>query len=223
MPRVQDFDLCRPDSAVDGDLGAELGSKSAPYLVGLDRQDMGAQAGRRGDDLQTHGASGEDEGALAGLERGLVVHGVQAIGERFQEHGAVEGQILGQPERPRRPGDRLDRDHRKLGIAAIGVAVDALAQAPAGDAGAERGDAPDPLMAGIEGVVAVVHADLVFARIRGADAAGLDLDQQLAGRRCRNGNPLQAHVADAMQPRDLHRTLGHRSSISLASWPSSCM
>ena len=150
------------------------------------------------------------------------MHRVQAIGQRLHQDRALQRQALRHAQGPARPRDRLHRDGGVFGIAAIDVAIEPVAHLPAVDAGADIGDPADPFMAGVEGIFAVIDADLVFARIGRADAASLELDQQLARRRFGNRNLLDLQIADPVQPRDAHQALWHKSSSVVVMRPSAC-
>jgi hypothetical protein len=165
---------------------AEALRKGAPLLARLDHEHLRAGSRRHGGHLKPHRARSYYRHAVARLRLGLVAHRVQAIGQRLDEHGSLDGQVSDR-QRSARPAAGHGRDRGELGVAAVGVAVDPLAGGDPLHVVPGREHPPDPLVAGVERVLAIARADGVLARVGGADPAGLDLHEHLAGRRLGRG------------------------------------
>ncbi len=192
-------------------LRAEGERELTPVGKRIDRQHASARRGRYEDDLEPHLTGAEHDHAVAGTNSALVVHRVEAVGQRLDEDGALRGEILGDLERAVRPVAAFDGKQRVLRVARICVAVDPRPGLPGRRALTDRFDTSHPLVPGIERVGAVRRAGEELANVRGADAARLDADEQVPRAGLRHRQRVEAKVAGAVKARGAHRRGGHRS------------
>ena len=142
MPPAQAFASSTQFVGLDRLLGAECKRQFAARCERFDDQHASADPRRLGDDFEAHHAAGDDDEALPGDKLRLVMHGMEAIGQGLDENGALLRQVVGKPQRSARPRDRIDRNDRVIGIAAIDIAIEPIACAPSGDT------APDAMRRG---------------------------------------------------------------------------
>ena len=95
------FRVFHPVLRCDGLFGAEGKRQIAAYFERFDDKNADADTRRLGDDFETHHAAGDDDKALSGDELGLVMHGVETVGQGLDEDRTLMRQIVGIRKGPR--------------------------------------------------------------------------------------------------------------------------
>jgi hypothetical protein len=157
----------------------------------------------------------------AGAQQRAGVLGAELVGHRGQRRGPDDA-VLGVPAVERHPGDPhvLAVDELSPTALLTPTAVSAepadahpLADLPAVDGVAERGDLPGDLVAGDDRVADTGEAALLGEHVAVADAAGVDLDQRLTRAGLGHLTLLENKIAALLL--DHHRSHLHRRRLAV--------